>query len=323
MAQPKTALLFTGYLAGLSQEAAILDQLIEKQGLLPSPASTYLAGQGSGSVLLTAINACFRQRNPLSWDEYFKGRVLGTLKNDDVFIKTHPAYWDTITLHKTISKFLENCKFERLSDLTFSSHILTWSYDKGKTIWAGSESAKNSNIRLADLIMASTAMPVIFPTQYIEGVSDRPTGLPDGRYCDCAFQGIFKRFKKNLNKEVQKGGRFEKIFIISPSRESDMVVLGGYNFSKCLPEERDKIEAYLANSSMPGFLKFLKKFKKSNQTGKLANTVYVSIPKLKESPNLIDFSQQAAMYNEVKEWARQNPNDLAIELGQFLKLYGY
>lgn len=323
MVQSKTAILFSGYLSGLSQEVAIVDQLIEKNGLVLSPSQTYLAGGGSGALNVLAINACFKSKNPLPWNGYYKNTFLSTLSNDDVFLKTHPAYWDTITLHKTISKFLENGRLERLSDFTFSSHILAWSYEKGKTIWAGSESVKNSNVRLIDLIMASTAMPVIFPTQYIEGVNDHPTGMPDGRFCDGAYGGIFKRFKKNLNKEVMKGGRFDKIFVISPSRETDMIIMEGYNFSKCLPEERHKIEAYLENCSMQGFLKFLKKLRKANQTGKLANTVYVSMPRLQESPNPIDFNQQTELYNQVTDWARQNPNDVTIELGQFLKLYGY
>lgn len=316
-----TALLFTGQGARISQEVALLDQLREKKGVCPSPLQTYVAGLGSGALNVLAVNACFRTSHPLSWDQDYKGNLLKNLTNDQVYLKTHQAYWDTIALHQWLERLLRMMDARRLSNLSFKSHILAYLYDQDKTVWAGSESSKTGNTALVDMVMASMALPVIFPSLYVQGIGNAQTGLPDGRYGDGATKGLFKRFKKKLGKVIRENGHFDCLYVISPMRDQLLAPLDNYPLTACLPEERVQIESYLTNISMQGFVKFLKKLEKFNQTGALANTIYVCHPMLKKNFPLLEFGCQMEQYNAVTEWANLYPEELTVELGQFLKKF--
>jgi hypothetical protein len=117
MTQPLTkAVLLTGAAARISQEVAILDQLMDWKEppvnglpLTLSQDDTLLAGFSSGSLNLAAINACFSTGSSLDWDTYYKQTVLFPLRNKDVYKINWPLQiplLSTDPLRITLTNFL-------------------------------------------------------------------------------------------------------------------------------------------------------------------------------------------------------------------------
>lgn len=315
------AILLTGAAARISQEVAMIDLLRHEKGLLIDEDQTYLAGFSSGSLNLLAINACFRKNNPLSWDDYYKGDVLKNLTNDDVYIKTHPVHWDTRPLRKTIGAFLKTMGVRKVSDLVFQSNVLVFCVDKLKTIWVDCKKKKHNNVCLCDLLMSSTAIPVIFPAQRINGIDELPTGLPDSSFKDGGTGGTFKRAKKNMRKFTRKNGAFSELFLISPMREAN-----GQNSIPCMYEaasnEFADMKDFLGNISMGGFIRFLEKLNKANNKKQIAEKIWVSIPELSKNFDILDFTGQIEKYEAVIDWGIKNPGKIAIELATYLEQNG-
>lgn len=318
MRKLSTAILLTGTAARLSQEVAIIDQLRLTKGLVINENQTFLAGFSSGSLNLLAINACFRTVNPLSWDDYYKDEILEQLTNSQIYVKTHPYYWDTLPLRYTVKMFLKAMDCKKLSDLPFNSTVLAFCLDKLKTYWVDSSDTKKELVSLCDLMMASTAFPYVFPSQRINGVDEKSTNLPESAYIDGGTGGVFKYFKKNLKNVVKTNGVFDKIYIVSPMREAEGSISQLPADFLLLGDELKEIMHYLEKISMKGFLKFLKKLEKANRKKKIANSIFVCIPKLEKNFDILDFSDQMTKYEVVEKWALQYPDELAIELTDYL-----
>ncbi len=318
----KNAILLTGAAARISQEVALIDQLIQKEGLEIHEESTYLAGYSSGALNVLAVNACFRKENPISWDQFYKNEILESLRNEDIYIKTHPIYWDTLPLRRTIKMFLKKAGLKKLGDLPFQSGILAFNLDKMKTYWPNNLESKFMNIELCDLLMASTAIPVHFPSQRINGIGGLSTGLPDGIYSDGGTGGTFKRFKRHFKDIVNTNTKFDTLHIISPMRDNNEIEYNKLNRLKFDHNtDNQLINDFFGHMSMQGFLKFLKKLHKANKKYKLANNIYVSMPNMENNTAILDFSCQMDKYDAVKSWCESNPEDLAINLDRFLERF--
>ena len=85
------AVMVTGAAARISQEVACIDKLIQ-DGLNINEDSTMLAGFSSGSLNLLALNACFRNDNPISWEVDYKQNTLWTLTDEKVYTKKRNLY---------------------------------------------------------------------------------------------------------------------------------------------------------------------------------------------------------------------------------------
>ncbi len=73
----KNLIMVTGAAARISQEVACIDKLRSEKGLRISQKDTMLAGFSSGSLNLLALNACFRDKAPLSWAMIIKLTYYG------------------------------------------------------------------------------------------------------------------------------------------------------------------------------------------------------------------------------------------------------
>jgi hypothetical protein len=321
MTMLKTAFLLTGNAGTLSQEVALIDKLIEKKKIVFDEKQTFLSSLGSGSFNTAAINACFRKRNPVSWEQY-KTDFVFTLNNSNTVLKTHPAYWDTIPLRKSFHAFLFRSKLNQYSDLPFRTKILTFSRDLHKTLWTDSEKNRTANTLLIDLLMASFSVPVLYPSQYINGANQLPTGLPDGSFTDGATDAIFKKSKRHLKKVVSDNGPFEKMYIISPMRNTNASFIHANLTAHATREEIDILNHFFESVSKKGFLKFLYKLKKANRYNRIAEKIFVCVPELKQAHDILDFDNQFEKYQEVCAWADKNPNDLRIELTEYLAMFG-
>ena len=323
----KTAVLLTGAAARISQEVALFDRLRKDSGLTVKQDETLLAGFSSGSLNLAAINACFRATDPLDWETYYKQGLLFPLTNEEVYKITRLPL-DTSPLRVTLQNFLDAMNCHRVGDLPFYSYILTFSYAAPwETLWACSRDDMQYYLNLTDMFMASTAIPLVFPSQEIHCEEGYNTDFPGGRYADGGTGGTFKRFGDYLGEYVSQNEPFKDIFIISPMRQT-------------AKEEKDSISSFLHEDdkseglidelnnifetiSMRGFVKFLKLLNKARYNGKpIAENIYVSIPFMTENYPIMNFDLQEEQYNAVDAWITDNPDRLAIPINDFLIEYG-
>ncbi|MCF8358603.1 MAG: patatin-like phospholipase family protein [Prolixibacteraceae bacterium] len=320
----RNALLLTGAAARISQEVAIIDKLIEHKGLEITPENTMLAGFSSGALNIAALNACFRKENPLSWDDYYKNEILFNITNDDVFKKNSFIPLDTKPLRKTVDGFLEKANMNSLDDCAFQSYILAFWYRKLKTFWAYNENKNYKNLSLSDLMMATTAIPIIFPDQKILSVNNSKSKFKNDSFGDGGAGGTFKRFETHLKKNTRKNGGFDNIYIISPMREvthddyQDLYnMIPSFEILKLQIKQIKLLRIFLEMISQNGFDTFIKRFYKWTKKRAIANNIYVCIPKLPENFPILNFNLQKKQYQCVIKWFDENPDELAIPIEKY------
>jgi hypothetical protein len=313
MKKLKTAVFLTGSGGTISQEVAIIDQLIKQGKLKFDENETFLAGFGSGALTLVAINSCFRKDKPCSWDDFYKD-FLNSISDDEIFIKIHPTQWLTHPQRKDMNLFLKIAGFNSISDLPFNSAIITSSANEKKTFWLKSTSKKCKELDISDILMASSAIPILFPPQQLNCINVTSLSPFSGSYSEGAAFGIFHKLKKQMKKIVEENGPFEEIIIISPKRDSDFSLVRNHDLSKLSYSEKVEFNNYLDQISLFGFLAFLSKIQKINSKKKIARSIMVSYPEMKDNFELLDFSDQLQKYNVVEQWIEQNPEKLAIDL---------
>jgi hypothetical protein len=344
MTQPlKTAILLTGAAARISQEVALFDQLqaSEEIKLTVSQDDTLLAGFSSGSLNLAAINACFSTGSTLDWETYYKQTVLFPLRNKNVFkidfsicekiinwfksgfkIKLLPL--DTSPLRETITEFVNNMHCEKVGDLPFYSFIPTFSLTSPvNTLWASNQSDEQFYLNLTDMFMASTAIPVLFPSQEINCEDGQPRNFPDGMFADGGTGGTFANFDTYIGNYVRENGQLDTLYVISPMREKAVkeieAVMSVLINKNMLNTDLDRLEAHLENFSMNAFLKFLNKLNDwRNNDLPIAKAIFVCIPEMAKNFFILNFNDQKRQYNAVKQWVNDNPAKLAIPLQHFL-----
>jgi predicted acylesterase/phospholipase RssA len=317
MKHTKSALLLTGSGGNLSQEIAIIDQLIQKNRIQPNPKHTLIIASGTSSINAVAINACFRKETPCSWDNYYKKLFLETLSSDEIFMKVHPVQWSTHAMRNKIGMLLRMAGFSKLSDLPFYTSILISSTNRTKTVWLKSTSEKHENGDLTDILMASSAIPVLFPPQIINSVFDLPLKIKDGTYLEGAKNGLFFNFRKQLKKIIDENYSIDELFIVSPQRFIDPSMSIKHNLSGMTFEERETFDNYLNQISLNEFLNFLKELNAANYKHKIAQKIFVTLPETGKIFNLIDFDNQSSKYDTIYNWLEENPDKLSVELNQF------
>ena len=331
------AILLTGAAARISQEVAIIDKLCARKEnpLKIKEEDSLIAGFSSGSLNLTALNACFRNKNPMDWKTYYQEQILFPLKNEDVFTKNKRLsipLFNTSPLRNTLYFFLADTNLHLMKDLPFHSSILTMLKRKGKdkrhhknreTLWACSEKTSQEYLSLSDVLMASTAIPVAFPAQEIHVQKGHTTDFPLRKYRDGGTQGTFVDFDTHIGDIVRNQGAFEEMYIISPMREaSDETVIEMDNSILDDIEDLDKIKLtnFLSNISMKTFMKFLVKleqWKMNNEA--MAKNIFVCIPEMESNFPILDFSQEKAQYKATRSWFDGNKSKLAVPLADFIK----
>lgn len=318
MKRYKTAVFFTGSGGTISQEVAIIDQLVKSEKLTFDENETFIAASGTGALNLLAINACFRNEKPCSWDNFYKGAFLKSISDEDTFIKVDPIHWITLPQRKKLNELINEAGFSTISDLPFDSTIMATSVNENKPVWLKSNAKKERDLNLNDIIMASSAIPVIFPTQQLNDVKNSNSTKFIGAYYEGAMLGLFHKFKKQLRKITLEHGSFEKIFIISPKRLYDYSSSINHDLSMMLTQEEFQFKQLLNQISLHGFLSFLIKLQKANSKNGLAKSIVISIPEMDDNFGLLDFSDQTSKYDVVSQWFEQNPNRLTVDISTYI-----
>jgi predicted acylesterase/phospholipase RssA len=139
-----------------------------------------LAGSSSGALSAVALNAILLSEGLIpgggrscsfGWHDYEE--LLRTLRNDHVFeggglipealeIIRRGSIYDTAPLKRTVQDTVETCMgFRVLGDLPIRTYLSVVERDSGRVYRLRSDI--HSQLRLLDVLMASTAIPVVFP----------------------------------------------------------------------------------------------------------------------------------------------------------------
>lgn len=325
-----TAVLLTGAAARISQEVAFLDQLMEKKGLEINQETTQLAGFSSGSLNILALNACFRNDNPLDWNKDYKEGILFPLTNEKVYTKhggIHVPVFDTAPLRVTLNSFLNEMGVEYFGDLAFNTYVLTFSERRVRTEWARSTGVNmQQSLNASDLFMASTAIPIAFPAQTIAVKEGEDRNFPKHHFADGGTGGQFKRFEEHIGQDVLANGPYETLHIISPMREEGAAAAAeleqGFNGHTLQEVAKERVGHFASKTTFGAFLKFLKAIQTWQLTnGPLATNVYVNIPRLESNYGILDFNKEKEQYDAVVTWINENPDQLAVPLDVFVNAH--
>lgn len=320
------AVFLTGAAARISQEVALLDQLIAQQHLSINQADTLVAGFSSGSLNLLGINGCFRANNPLDWDKDYKEGILWGLQNNDVYVKDTDKLklhiFDTTPLRATVNAFLQKQGIANVSDLPFHSYVLTFSDQVLKTQWATNIGGAQNSLVLSDLFMASTAIPIVFPAQQIANVG-ATRNFPEGKFSDGGTGGSFKQFEDNFGPLVLQQGGLDDLYIISPMRQDGTAELAemkaafeGGDYKSGLKDALGKLAASI---SFGGFFKFLTALDAWNDANNGAiKNISVNIPRMANNFGILDFTQEKPQYDATVSWVQNNPSDFNVPLKTFI-----
>lgn len=324
--QITTGVFITGAAARIAQEVAMLDLLMQQKGLVLNQSNTLLSGFSSGSLNLLAINVCFRDNNPLSWDGYYKNEVLFTLRNKDVFEffpRTKDSILNTAPLRTTLNKFLSDAGINYIGDLSFTSNILTAVKGTQDTVWINN--GDDGQYALAsDVFMSSTAIPVVFPPQTISYKAGTTRNIPDAEFVDGGTHGVFKNFENTFLPFIKQNGPLDTLHIVSPMREAFDEESKGF-FSLLRTESLSDAEQALhqnfsLNISIDAFNKFCIALQAANATSSIANNILVSIPFMGTNSGILDFDAEQDVYNTVIDWVKnQHPEQLAVPLEVYVK----
>jgi hypothetical protein len=327
MSNNKNLIMVTGAAARISQEVACIDKLRSEKGLRISQKDTMLAGFSSGSLNLLALNSCFRDEAPLSWDNDYKANLLWTLRNADIFnLKgLHLSLLNTKPFRKTLEGFLTKAGVHEYGDLPFDSFVLTLSDREKETVWANNFEATNQKVlNASDLFMSSTAIPVVFPWQKIRDSNSAERNFPNGHFNDGGTKGQFINFEDTIGAYVLENGPFESLDIVSPMRESgtDAVEelaegLRNIGIKEFVKDELGKFASGHAFGAFLTFLEAIQSWQVAN--GPLAKTITVNIPRMATNYGILDFNTEEKQYNSTIDWIEANPNDFAVPLDEFVR----
>jgi len=326
----KNGILLTGAAARISQEVAILDLLIS-EGLEIKQDKTLLAGYSSGALNLLAMNGCFRDTSPLCWNEYYKKKILFSLRDKDVF-KLFPltgkSILNTAPFRVYLSAILNDMKFNTYGELPFKSFVITSQYSGFSTHWADNRHPGHAHLSPLDLFMASTAIPVVLPSQEINStIKDAPRDFPEGEFIDGGTWGAFTNYNTQLEDYIKENGVLEELHILSPMRETeDDFIKTKKSFLKEL-EALTKLNhdhhhefGQSFNVGFGQFLTFVKGLNELNANNQIAENIYVSIPAMNDNTGFFSFGEQESTYQQVHDWmSGDGKSQLKVPVADFIQ----
>eukprot|EP01111_Echinosteliopsis_oligospora_P018122 TRINITY_DN813_c0_g1_i1.p1 TRINITY_DN813_c0_g1~~TRINITY_DN813_c0_g1_i1.p1 ORF type:complete len:384 (-),score=91.43 TRINITY_DN813_c0_g1_i1:36-1187(-) len=295
------AFAFTGAGGRISQEAALAETLIN--GTYPGGVPvmpSYMAGVSSGALVAVGINAVLEAtENALSGGLTFYdfNQLLFGLDNDDVFQLRardlvsnidHGFVLDTDPLRTTITGILNRIGYSVLGDLYLPTYITVVDQRSGVDLRLYSLDTRYSNLPLIDILMSTTAIPVVFSPQQIPALTTFTEFIDGGTGID--YVPIIPLLN-NPNVQVIYAITYNQAFTYGPSDDS-------------LDAERGTLVKYAARAyDITGAglaIGALTILQTSNKTG------YVYQPNFAQTFATTDFESEQEQFNLALAWAQAN-----------------
>lgn len=316
-ARKGTAILMTGAAARIPQESALLEELY-KRGLLKDV--VFISGVSSGALNAVMLNGILSGK--LTWDEY--RQILFDIKNSDIFIQegNKKLPLNTNPERMLLKKIVEDrLGYHKIGDLPYMTEISITSLeyiDLKKKVYRMCSRKINeesdTTLSLVDVMMASSAFPLVFPPVRIADVKT----IPDAEYIDGGVGNDHVPFQALLEYEKFTGCGVEKIFIIS--RKNDSIPEVSEELRGLGIDDRgrlDKLGISIDNILMKGIVRRLEAF--ADEAPEMVSRSYIFIPEFKERFLLFNFENFKEQYNLTAQWAKKND---PVPLKDFLMLNG-
>ena len=307
-----TAIVITGAAARIAQEAALLEQL-HKTGWLNKV--SFISGSSSGALNTVMLNAIIE--NKISWKSY--DSLLFSLTNDDIFIRTGRSLpVDNTPYYNLLTRVInDTLGYRHLGDLPIASaisisdisalppHSKTYRLSNVKI-----NDESNPNFNLVEALMASSAIPFIFPPARFK----EPFGLPNSSFVDGGLADDHLPFESVLQFEKYRNIGVDTLIIVSRKCDTkpginDEIQNFGNNDSRI----QAKLGIWLENIAKNNFIKSMKEIQQ--EYPELAARTYVNIPDFPDNFPLLNFNYMKEQYEVTSAWAMSHK---PIKLDQYL-----
>jgi len=308
-----TAIILTGAAARIPQEAALLESLYNR-GQMKNV--VFISGVSSGALNAVMLNGILSGK--LTWAEYKK--ILFNLKNSDIFVQdkdmkipvnTEPAR----ALYKKIVE--DKLGYHTIGDLPYMTEIsftnVSNLFLKKKVYRMCSRKINeetDTTLNLVDILMASSAFPVVFPAVKIKNAKT----IPDVEYVDGGVGDDHVPYRALLDFEKFRGKGVSKVYIISrkcdggPELGEELKGLGLDDKGRF-----DRIGFSYDNILKKGIVKRLKAY--AEEAPELIPLTYIWIPDFEENFLMFNFDNLKEQYTLTSKWARTND---PVLLGNYL-----
>jgi Patatin-like phospholipase len=308
------AILLTGAAARIPQEAALLEEL-DNRGLLKNV--VFISGVSSGALNSAILNGILDHK--MTWDGY--KNILYNLKTSDIYFqdgKKIPVNTDPAReLYRQIVE--DNLGYKQIGDLPIvtsisvthpESIILNHPVYRMCSIKINEES--DTTLSLVDVLMASSAFPMVFPGVHINNVKT----IPDFSYMDGGIGEDHVPFHALLDFEKFRGVGVEKVYIIS--RKSDSIPEVSEELKGIGINDKgifDKLGISIDDVLKRGINKRLKAF--AEEAPDLIDKTQVWIPDFEANFLLFDFNDLRKQYELTSNWAKSHD---PVPLKEYLAL---
>lgn len=308
-----TAIVITGAAARIPQEAALLEQLYYS-GELNDVA--FISGASSGALNAVILNAILERK--YTWKRY--RNLLFSMNNQSIFQssdKPLPVNTDpfrtllTTVLHDSLGYF-------KLKDLPYptslsivSLNIRSWADQTYRLSNIKINTESDPDLDLVEVLMASTAFPLAFPTARIS----KNSTLPPGRFIDGGTTADFIPYRAVLEFEKFSRHNVDRMIIVSRKLDTEEGLRAELlNMGIDRLDLVDKLGIALEDLGQRSFFKGLESLMKEAPLLSLKTFIY--LPAIPGEFALFDFNNLKEQYLVSREWSRTHK---PIVLATFLK----
>ncbi|HLN20660.1 MAG TPA: patatin-like phospholipase family protein [Bacteroidales bacterium] len=307
-----TAIIMTGAAARITQQVALLEELYNR-GVLKDV--VFISGVSSGALNAVMLNAILSGK--LTWQEYKD--ILFNIRNSDIYLSGEGKLpVNTGPSRKLLTEVVEGkLGYRTIGDLPIMTEISFSNFSGLKTrqrvfrmCSRKINSESDTTLNLVDILMASTAIPVVFPPARIGNVST----IPDIEYTDGGVGIDYIPFTALLDFQKWRGERVKNVYIISRTFgvfdefSQEMKMLGINNKGRI-----DRIGTSLDNIIWWIMINRLEAF--AREAPEMINGSYVWIPHLEQDFLMLNFDNLEEQYFITKSWAQSND---PVPLGDFI-----
>jgi hypothetical protein len=308
------AVILTGAAARIPQEAALLQEL-DRRGLLKNV--VFISGVSSGALNAVMLNGILSKK--MTWGQY--RRILFNLKNKDIFtqdkkkipVNTQPAR----DLYARVAE--KKLGFHQIGDLPIMTEIsfthlraLSLIKDVYRMCSRKINAESDTTLNLVDIMMASSAFPMAFPSVRIKNAKT----IPDVEYVDGGVGDDQLPYHSLLEFEKFRGAEVERVYIVS--RKSDSIPEISDELKNLGIDDRgifNKLGISFDVIMSKGTYRKLEAF--ADDAPELVPRTYVWIPEFNGNFLMFSFDNLKKQYMTTYKWARKhNPVPLTDFLAQ-------
>ncbi|NVO18541.1 MAG: patatin-like phospholipase family protein [Bacteroidetes bacterium] len=308
-----TAIAITGAASRIPQEAALLEHLY-KTGWMKNV--SFISGASSGALNCVMLNAILSGK--FNWERY--KQILFSINNNKIYKPgDRKLPFSTVPLRQFLSGIIKDTLgYSTIGDLPIPSSISATSLKllplRNSTLRfsnRGINSESSPYYDLVELLMASTAIPVVFPAEKINGNKEISSMV----FLDGGIGDDHIPLEAVLQYQSMRHLEADTLIIVSRKSDSeDDLKSELYNLGLRDTKLLEKLGLTLERYSKDSFIRKLMEFQLVNP--ELASHTYIYIPDFKQNFPLLNFDTMEDQYSVTSNWA---DNHQPVLLSDYLK----